>query len=142
MKNVETIRIELQYSRAALVFALAAAVATVLVALLLPLSWALRVALASLACALGLEALQRTALHGGARGVRAFTVQRDGAIEVEAASGSRRAGVLRPGSFVAPWLTVVRWRPAGARHDHTVAILPDMVAAEEFRRLRVLLRWG
>jgi hypothetical protein len=141
MKN-ETVRIEVQYSRAALAFTAVAAAATVAVASLLPLSWPLRVALGSLACALGLEAARRTAFQLGPHGVRRFTVQRDGTIEVEAASGSRRAGVLRPGSFVAPWLTVVRWRPAGARRDHTVAVLPDMVAAEEFRRLRVLLRWG
>ncbi|HET7401956.1 MAG TPA: protein YgfX [Usitatibacter sp.] len=141
MKN-ETVRIELQYSRAALAFVIVAASATVAVALLLPVSLALRTALASLACALGLEAARRTAFQLGPHGVRRFTVQRDGTIEVEAASGSHRVGVLRPGSFVAPWLTVMRWRPAGARRDRTVAILPDMVAAEEFRRLRVLLRWG
>jgi hypothetical protein len=142
MKDSETIRIELQYSRAALAFALSAAGATVAVACLLPVSWPLRMALSLLAGALGAEAAQRIALQRGPHGVRCLTVQRDGAIVVEAASGRRRTGVLRPGSFVAPWLTVVRWRPEGARRDHTVAILPGMVAEERFRRLRVLLKWA
>jgi hypothetical protein len=43
---------------------------------------------------------------------------------------------------VAPWLTIVRWRPDGARRDGTVLLLPDMAEAEALRRLRVLLRWA
>jgi toxin CptA len=45
-------------------------------------------------------------------------------------------------SFVAPWLTVVNLRLAGLRHTRHVVILPDSVALEDFRRLRVLLRWA
>ena len=58
------------------------------------------------------------------------------------ARGGWRAGRIREGSCVFPWLTVVRWRPADARRDHTVLLLPSMLDPEEFRRLRVLLRWG
>jgi hypothetical protein len=50
-------------------------------------------------------------------------------------------GELRDGSLVAPWLTIIRWRPSGARFDRTIVILPDMLERESFRRLRVLLRW-
>jgi hypothetical protein len=69
-------------------------------------------------------------------------VQRDGAIEVECASGKRLEGRVQPGSFVAPWLVVVRWRRPGAWRDSTVLVLPDMAPAEDLRRLRVLLRWA
>jgi len=51
-------------------------------------------------------------------------------------------GRLRDGSFVAPWLTALRWRPEGAWLDRTLLVLPDMLGAEDFRRLRVLLRLG
>jgi len=33
-------------------------------------------------------------------------------------------------------------RPAGAHRSRATAILPDMLSAEDFRRLRVLLRLG
>ena len=38
------------------------------------------------------------------------------------------------GSFVAPWLTIVR------RHSRTTLVLPDMLDPARFRELRVLLR--
>ena len=62
------------------------------------------------------------------------------AIEVRDSAGQARAGDLRDGSFVSPWLTIVRWRPHGATFDRTILVLPDMVPASLFRELRVLLR--
>ena len=71
-----------------------------------------------------------------ARAARRLGVERGGAVSVDGA-----AGELRDGSFVAPWLTLVRWRPAGARFDRTVLVVPDMLPPADFRALRVLLRW-
>ena len=53
-----------------------------------------------------------------------------------------RRSAVRPGSFVAPWLTVVRWRPAGGRLDRTLVLLPDAAGSREMRNIRVILRWG
>ena len=64
-------------------------------------------------------------------------VERSGEVQVDGIGGE-----LRDGSFVAPWLTVLRWRPGGAWLDRTLLIAPDMLDAEDFRRLRVLLRLG
>jgi toxin CptA len=50
-------------------------------------------------------------------------------------------------SFVAPYLTVLELKPLGAGglwqrfRTRSVVILPDGIDAEEFRQLRVLLRW-
>ncbi len=50
-------------------------------------------------------------------------------------------------SFVSPYLTVLELKPLGARRlwqrfrTRSVVILPDGIDAEEFRQLRVLLRW-
>lgn len=74
---------------------------------------------------------------GGLRPGRRVRIEHDRTIEVAHASGT-----LRDGSFVAPWLTVVRWRPLGAWRDRSLLIAPDMLGAEDFRRLRVLLRWS
>ena|SRR5688572_26061524 len=52
------------------------------------------------------------------------------------------AGAVAAGCFVAPWLTIVRWRPAGAWMDRSLLVAPGMLGADDFRRLRVLLRWG
>jgi hypothetical protein len=62
------------------------------------------------------------------------------AIEVRDGVDRVREGTLRDGSFVAPWLTIVRWRPRGAAFDRTLVVLPDMLPAPAFRELRVLLR--
>lgn len=133
---------ELKYSGAAARLLGAAALASLALLALLPLPGALRVALAAAIGALAIEALRRVAHHRGPRGVRALAIHGAGEIAVETHDGRRHAGRLRDGSFVAPWLTIVRWRPVGARFDRTVLILPDMVDAEAFRRLRVRLRWG
>ena len=67
-------------------------------------------------------------------------------LEVDPGPGRRWASsapaCLRDGSFVAPWLTIVRWRPEGARFDRTFLVVPGMLEREDFRRLRVLLRWA
>jgi len=93
----------------------------------------------ALACA---EAIRVSALRRGARGVCWFRIGIGGTVEVRNAAGHPRGGVLRAGCFVAPWLTVVRWRPAGAWFDRTFVLLPGMLDPESFRRLRVLLRWA
>ena len=52
--------------------------------------------------------------------------------------GSRRACRLAPCAFVTPWLVILYFRQP--RRCCSLLLLPDMVAAESFRRLRVRLR--
>jgi hypothetical protein len=89
-----------------------------------------------------LESLRAGAWRRGPRAVQAFVVRRSRDIELRMADGHWLGGTLRDGSLVAPWLTIVRFRPHGARMDSTFVILPDMLAAQSFRELRVLLRWA
>jgi toxin CptA len=66
---------------------------------------------------------------------------------LETRHGERIACALLGSSFVAPYLTVLELKPLNdTRWSHrlrscSVVILPDAIAAEDFRRLRVLLRW-
>jgi len=83
-----------------------------------------------------LDACRRIALP------RELILRHPRAMEVFDEAGLHSLGELRDGSLVAPWLTIIRWRPSGARFDRTILILPDMLERESFRRLRVLLRWG
>ena len=97
-------------------------------------------ALTWVACA-ALEAIHSRALLHGPRAARHMRIAA-GIVEVEDGNGRRRTGTLQPGSFVAPWLTIVRWRPEGAWCDRTVPLLPGMLDAQTFRRLRVVLRFA
>ena len=56
--------------------------------------------------------------------------------------GGWRTGQVRDGSFVMPWLTIIRWRPEGKRLDRTLLLLPDMANAQDLRKIRVFLRWA
>lgn len=129
-------------SRAASIGLAAMVAATLVVLWVTPGSAALRLLAATGIVCGGLEALHAIALHRGRRGARAIHLSRGGAIEVLTGAGGARSGELRDGSFVAPWLTIVRWRPRAARFDRTLLILPDMLPRDDFRRLRVLLRWA
>lgn len=118
------------------------AAATIGVAWATPWSAGERMGVIGLVAALAGEALARVVFLRGRRAARSLRMQRDGAIEVERASGERVAGQLRAGSFVAPWLVIVRWRAHGSRWDSSLLLLPDMAESNALRRLRVLLRWA
>jgi toxin CptA len=134
--------IALRPSRIALLGVCVLALATLVLIAATPGSPGLRILVATWVACLSLEAIHGVALRRGARGVRAILMRRSREIEVQMANGLWHAGLMCDGSFVAPWLTIVRWRPQGSRFDRTVVILPDMLGAAEFRRLRVLLRWS
>ena len=52
------------------------------------------------------------------------------------------SGRVRDASYVGAIVTTLTWRSKGALCARSVLILPDMLPAEDFRRLRVLLRYG
>jgi hypothetical protein len=54
--------------------------------------------------------------------------------------GRRIVGVVQADSYVGGVLTTIVMRPAGRSWSRSMAILPDMLSAEDFRRLRVRLR--
>jgi toxin CptA len=103
----------------------------------LTLAWALPVAAELRMLAVAWVAIVSLHALGRLRRPRALALDRAGAMCVDGVSGR-----VRDGSFVAPWLTVLRWRPDGARLDRALLVAPDTLAAEEFRRLRVLLKFG
>ncbi len=141
-ESVETSLPELQYSGAAASFVVGAGFATLGLVVATPVAvWLQAVLVLGIGAAM-LDACRTVARHGGARGVRALRVTRNRHVRVEHGDGRRAAGTLRDGCFVAPWLTIVRWRPEGARFDRTIVVLPDMMPPEEFRKLRVLLKWA
>lgn len=56
--------------------------------------------------------------------------------------GRLAAGHVRSSTYVGAWITTIVWRADGAFWSRTVLVVPDMLAAEDFRRLRVMLRYA
>ena len=124
-----------QYSRAALAFLVLAVGGTLGLVVLLPYPHEVRAACFAFVIA--------AACHAEARigAVEALHLDCERSLSV-CRGGTWHRGELRDGSFVAPWLTVLRWRPHGARFDRHLLILPDMADADALRRVRVIARWG
>jgi membrane-bound toxin of toxin-antitoxin system len=84
--------------------------------------------------------LRQWALRTTRSAVIRVEVSADGRAALIERGGLRRDGRLQPASYVGEWLTTLVIRPDGARRSRAIAILPDMLPAEDLRQLRVLLR--
>ncbi|WP_407896836.1 protein YgfX [Ferrigenium sp. UT5] len=56
-------------------------------------------------------------------------------------AGDPVAGVISDSSFVSPYLTLINIRTDTGRR-RSLVIMPDSLQAEDYRRLRVRLRWS
>jgi len=74
-------------------------------------------------------------------GISAIKLEQDGQISL-AATGDYEfiEADLLAGATVHPWLTVIRLKTADQR-QHLLIVAVDSMKAEDFRRLRVFLRW-
>lgn len=132
---MRAVRCDIQYSDPARAAVAVAAIATGALTFAMPLEPLPRVLAILWVLLLACRALRRL------EAVTAIRLDSDGAIEI-LEDGNWRSGTVREGSVALPWLTAIRWRPAGARLDRALLLLPSMLAADEFRALRVLLRWS
>lgn len=85
--------------------------------------------------------LRRIALLRSPQSIVALDLAEDGKFAFQTLNGRWHAAKLRQSSFVSPWLTVLNLNPENARWARNVVIMPDSMQNEEFRRLRVWLRW-
>lgn len=130
-----------QYSGAALGLPAGLAAATLAVVGFSPGPLPARVLAGAAVTCLALAAARRLTSRWGGVAPRALAVRASGEVALQARDGEWLRGELRDGSFVAPWLTIVRWRPEGGRMDRTVLLLPGMADAGTLRKIRVILRW-
>lgn len=133
---MEEVYCDFKYSGASRIFIGCAAAATLALLALAPFPGEAR--WPAFACVVAL------ALHagGGLRQPTGLRLDCARAIAVRGADGEWRPGAVCDGSFVAPWLVVVRWKPEGARHARALPILPDMLPGEAMRKIRVILKWA
>lgn len=85
--------------------------------------------------------LQRYALLRSPRSVVALELSDEMSCALETQHGEHITCTLLGSSFVAPYLTVLNLKPSAGFFTRSVVILADSIDAEQFRQLRVLLRW-
>jgi toxin CptA len=136
------VKIRIRPSRQlALLLALAHVVAAA-VPLTLPLTvWAKGLLLLAIAASLG-RSLWGPALLRAADAVVAVEIGEGGAASYQTRRGDWHHAALLDTSFVAAGLTVLNFRIQGSWIARHIVIMPDSVAKDDFRRLRVWLRWG
>jgi toxin CptA len=129
------ITIGLRRSRFPAVVLLALALLASLVALFFPRSLPLRVALLLAIWGIALWAWRRLALP-----LAALRLEADGGIQVAGERQDFLPATILPGATVHPWLTVLRLELADGRRC-ALLVTTGTTSPDEFRRLRVFLRW-
>lgn len=71
----------------------------------------------------------------------ALEIKEDCTCAVQTSSGKRLPCIALPTSYVSASLTILNLKVGGERLARHLVILPDALSAEDFRKLRVLLRW-
>lgn len=108
---------------------------------LAPLPQWLAIALMPLLAASAWHALRRDSLRTLPNSLVAVRLHADGRCAFKVRGETWHQAALLGSSFVSPWLTVLNLRPEAGRFARHLVILPDAVNAEDFRRLRVWLKW-
>jgi membrane-bound toxin of toxin-antitoxin system len=81
-------------------------------------------------------------MRRGPRAVRALRIEGDRTVVATLVSGEKLTGQVQEASYVGAIVTTLTWKSKGALCARSVLILPDMLSPEDFRRLRILLRYG
>ena len=89
-----------------------------------------------------IDRIHVVALRRGPRAVRQFEVRADLTVVVVTGDGNAVAGRVHRDSYVGARMSTLVWRPFGRLRSRAILLLPDMLPAQDFRRLRVLLRYG
>jgi len=85
--------------------------------------------------------LRKDALLSADDAVIVLQLKEDMCCIVTTRSGQSITCRILGSTFVAPYLTVMNLQPAGKFFMRSIVILPDSIKVDEFRQLRVWLRW-
>jgi hypothetical protein len=142
MKAALALQISLGPSRWAAALICVTSLATAVLVAWLPGSGVIRGAMVIAIGAYAILTMRNWAERSASRAIIGIELDVDRVVCLTERTGRRVEGLVQPDSYVGALLTTVVVRPEGGRCLRTVAILPDMLPAEDFRRLRLLLRLG
>ncbi len=108
----------------------------------LPIAAPLRAAIVVLLGTYGVRVARAWADRACKHSVTEVVLSSDRRIACTDLEGTCVVGTVADDSYVGRILTTIVYHAPGRRRAHTLALLPDMLDADEFRRLRVLLRLG
>ena len=109
--------------------------------LALPLPIGLKLVTTLVFCVSLVFYLKRNARLAAPNSIIALEIMEDCACAIETRSGKRLDCILLPTSYVSASLTILNLKADGEMLARHVVILPDSINPEDFRKLRVLLRW-
>jgi hypothetical protein len=142
MRRPPVVQVSLGPSRSAGATIGVATLATLVVVLLLPVDAWLHLALCAVVLAWAWVAFERVAVRATPDAVVHLRLGSDLFIVVTRGDGRLVAGRVRPATCVSAALTSIVWRPDGAMRSRSILVLPDMLPPDDFRRLRVMLRYA
>lgn len=134
-------KIELQPARRLAWLLAAVHLGALLLLATLPLAWWAAAVFAALLAASAIRTISRQALRRGAHAVTAMELADREQVRVRTGDGTWHGGLLLGTSTVGASLTVLNIRLEGLGMQH-VLITGDGIDGDDFRRLRVWLRWG
>jgi hypothetical protein len=142
MSKPRPVDISLGPSRRACLSVAMLAAATISILVLLPIHPVAIVAGVVALAAWSANRIWVIGMRRGPRAVRALRVDGNRKVVATLMSGEVLTGHVQDASYVGAIVTTLTWRSKGTLCARSVLILPDMLPAEDFRRLRVLLRYG
>jgi hypothetical protein len=142
MRLPESVLLEFAPSRSAGIAIGLLGAATMGVILTLPLAAWMQVLSILLVAGWTWSAWRTSALRRGRAACVSLRLAPNRLVAVTLADGRILAGHVRSSSYVSARLTTLVWRADGERRSRHILILPDMVSADAFRRLRVMLRYA
>jgi len=140
MHHAAPLEASLSPSRIARVWVICLAFGTLALTLTLPVEWWAGAGAAVPIAAW--TALWFRDLRVGRHAACRLRVDGDRTLSLTTLDGRTLRGRILPSTYVGARLTALVWRPEGRRFARAQCVLPDMLPAEDFRRLRVLLRYG
>ena len=135
MRDPPPLRVDLARSSLRRVFIGIAYPSTAMLIGLLPLTLELRACTILLILALAARAWRETP-------PAALIVRLDGTMALLECNGASIEAVLCNGGYLGVRFTSIVCRPLGSRKSRVVTILPDMLSADDYRRLRVRLNYA
>lgn len=136
------LRISLRPSRYLAATLVAAHVVAAALVVSLDVSLAVKSALELAIVLSGYHAVWRIAMLRSNRCIVSLEVDRTGLVNVQSRHGEWHEARLLGTTFVSPALTILNLELADRGVARHVAIMRDSLAPEDFRQLRVLLRWS